>query len=186
MAYSVNWVLRVVSIPTTDLVVVSGNHYQLPMYACLIEIRRLESAFTEGLWAAQILEHTNPKLDFAGANYAGFDKFLNGYTVAFTGSVERVDLVGSNNDLIDALVVNGVSVVPSNSAGLQIVETGAGGDGLTEIQDANLTRILELEEADEEHTTTSIIKRKKGTIENLLVKDVVGSTLSQPLTILEP
>jgi len=124
--YSVNWVAKEITIPTSDLTLVSGTRYKLDMWKFLVEIRRLESVLTEGMWAPQILDHTNKQLDFAGANYAGFDKLLNGYKVKFSGSATRVDLAGSNNDLVDNLINTGVSVVPSNSAGLQIVSVGSG------------------------------------------------------------
>lgn len=127
MSYSVNWVTKVISIPTADLTLVSGTRYSLDMADFLAEIRRLEWAFDEGLWAPEILEHTNTRVDFAGANYAPFDDLKNGYTVQFTGAATRVDLLGSNNDLIDVLIPTGVSVVPSNSAGLQLVDSGGGG-----------------------------------------------------------
>ena len=126
MAYSVNWVTKVISIPTSDLILISGTRYSLLMSDFLSEIRRLEWEFTEGLWAPAILNHTNTKFDFAGADYAPFDEILNNYTVQITGVATRVDLLGSNNDFIDALIPTGVSVVPSNSAGLQVVEVGSG------------------------------------------------------------
>ncbi len=138
MAYSVNWIGKVISIPASDLMLVSGNHYQLPMADFLGEIRRLESDFDEGLWAPQILDHTDSKPDFAGADYAGFDEVINEYSVQFTGAVDRVDLLGSNNNLVDILISTGVSVVPSNSAGLQKVSTGS---GLDINQDARLTAL---------------------------------------------
>lgn len=125
MSYSVNWITKVVSVPTADLTLVSGTRYSLSMPNFLAEIRRLEWEFTEGLWAPAILDHTNTRTDFAGANYAPFDDMLNGYTVQFTGIATRVDLLGSNNDLVDVLLPTGVSVVPSNSAGLQIYTEGA-------------------------------------------------------------
>ena len=126
MAYNVDWIGKIVSIPTSDLVLVSGDYYRLIMTDFLGEIRRLEAAFAEGLWAPQILKHDNPRLDFVGANYAGFDELINGYTIQFVGSLTRVDLVGSNNDIVDVLIPTGVAVVPSNTAGLQRVETGSG------------------------------------------------------------
>ena len=126
MSYSVNWVSKVISIPTADLTLVSGTRYSLDMADFLDEIRRLEWEFTVGLWAPAILDHTNTRYDFAGVNYAPFDDLLNDYTVQFTGVATRVDLLGSNNDIIDVLIPTGVSVVPSNSAGLQIVDVGGG------------------------------------------------------------
>lgn len=138
MSYSVDWVAKIVSIPTSDLTLVSGTRYSLAMYDFLIEIRRLESSPTDGLWAAQIVEHSNKRLDFAGANYAAFDEIINGYVIEFTGVADRVDLLGSNNDIIDSYVINGTSIVPSNSAGLQVITTGS---GLDAGQDTKLTRI---------------------------------------------
>lgn len=124
MSYSVNWLTKVISIPDTDLIPVSAGRYRLDMDAFRIEVRRIE--WSEGLFAEQILEHVNRKLNFAGADYAGFDEIINGYTIQFTGSLSRVDLAGSNNNLIDVLVPTGVSVVPSNSSGLQVVVVGSG------------------------------------------------------------
>lgn len=126
MAYSVNWITRVVSIPASDLTLISGTRYKMDMFTFLIEMRRLESSFTEGLWAAQTVEHTNPKLNFAGADYAGFDEIINNYTLTFTGVVTRVDLVGSNNNVFDVFNANGVSVAANNSAGLQKVSSSSG------------------------------------------------------------
>ena len=125
MAYTVNWTTRVIEIPSTDLVPVINNDYQLDMSSFHIEIRRLEWEFTEGLWAPQILDHTSPKT-IAGTTYAPFDEIINGYTVTFDVSADRVDLVGSNNNIIDVLNYNGVSVVPGNSAGLIITTVGSG------------------------------------------------------------
>lgn len=138
MAYSVNWTTdKVISVPTSDLVLVSGTEYDLNMSDFLIEIRRLESEFTEGLSEPQILDHTNSKV-IAGITYFPFDEIINGYTVQFTGVATRVNLKGTNNNIVDVLVANGVTVVPSNSAGGQIVSTGS---GLDAGQDTKLSRI---------------------------------------------
>ncbi len=145
MAYSVDWIAKIVSVPTSDLTLVSGTHYQLQMSAFLIEIRRLESAFNEGLWAPQILDHTNPKLDFAGSDYAGFDEMINGYTLQVTGAATRVDLLGSNNNVVDVLIATGVSLVPSNSAGLQLVTVETGVSGLTAQESTWLSSVPQIE-----------------------------------------
>jgi len=145
VAYSVDWIAKEITIPTTDLTLISGTRYSLDMADFLAEVRRLEWDPTDGLWAPAIVDHTNTRFDFAGVNYAPFDDLLNGYTVQFSGVVTRVDLLGSNNDLIDVLIVTGVSVVPSNSAGLQIVTTGSGvlPADIDAIEEAIFTRIVE-------------------------------------------
>ena len=126
MSYSVDWIAKVITIPTADLTLVSGTRYSLDMADFLAEIRRLEWSFTDGLWAPSVVDHTDTRFDFAGADYAPFDDLLNDYTVQFSGVATRVDLLGSNNNLIDVLIATGVSVVPSNSAGLQVVAVGSG------------------------------------------------------------
>lgn len=126
MAYSVNWVTRVITIPTADLTLVSGTRYSLNMAACLAEVRRLEWEFDAGMWALAILEHSDTRFGFAGADYAPFDEFINGYTVQVIGIATRVDILGSNNNLADVLIPTGIAIVTFNSAGLQVVEGGAG------------------------------------------------------------
>jgi len=60
---------------------------------------------------------------------------LNGYTLEFTGVATRVDLVGSNNNLVDVFIPSGISMVPSNSAGLQIYTLGGG------LADVNIVQV---------------------------------------------
>jgi hypothetical protein len=128
MAYSVDWIGKVITVPVADLTLVSGTRYQLDLVAFWIEIRRLEWDFGEGLWAPRILDHTDPKLDFAGADYAGFDEIINGYEVQFEAGPTRIDLLGSNNNILDVLIPTGIAVASFNSAGKQRVNTGSGLD----------------------------------------------------------
>ncbi len=180
MSYSVIWNTGVITIPVTDLQLVSGSRYQLLMSDFHKEIRRLEWAFDEGMAWPQILDHTIAKLDFAGADYAPFDEIINGYTVKFGPGPSRVDLIGSNNNISDVLIANGIAVVTFNSAGLQLVSVGS---GLSTGQDANLTRIKDLAEADEELTATTATKRHKDSKVVLLQKDVSGGNITDTITI---
>ncbi len=143
MSYTVNWLTKVITIPVGDLTLVSGTRYSLDMSDFMIECRRLESSFTDGLWASQILLHDNTKVDFAGADYAPFDDIINGYEVQFGAGPTRVDLLGSNNNLVDVLIPTGVAVVPSNSAGLQRV-TISSGSGLSTVEHDALIEVLKL------------------------------------------
>lgn len=59
------------------------------------------------------------------------------------------------------------------------------GQSLTTQQAEALTRILDLLEADEEHSPTELIRRLKGTATVLQRKDVTGSSLTGTLTIVE-
>jgi len=126
VAYSVDWIAKVITVPTSDLTLVSGTRYSLDLVDFLGKIRELEASFTEGLWAPQILEHANSRPDFVGVDYVAFDKIINGYTLQITGVATRVDLLGSNNNIVDVLIPTAVAVVPSNSAGKQSVDSGSG------------------------------------------------------------
>lgn len=118
MAYSVDWITKIITIPVTDLTLVSGTRYQLNLENFLYEIRRLEWDFADGLWAPKILEHSNIRTDFAGANYAAFDEVVNGYTVTIGPGPTRVDLVGSNNNIADVINNTDIILTSANSAGL--------------------------------------------------------------------
>lgn len=119
MAYLVDWISKVITVPVADLTLVSGTRYQLNLEHFLNEIRRLEWEFSEGLWAQYILEHSDTRFDFAGANYAAFDEVVNGYTVTIgAGAVTRVDLIGSNNNIADVINNTNIILVSANSAGL--------------------------------------------------------------------
>jgi hypothetical protein len=121
MAYSVDWIARVVTIPVADLIYVAVGSYQLSMVAFHKEARRLEWEFDEGLWFPQILDRGNSRT-LAGVPYAPFDEIINGYTVTFDPTAARVSVVGSNNNIFDVMNINGVSVATANSAGLTDVE----------------------------------------------------------------
>ena len=122
MAYSVNWITKLITIPLSDLVWSIGNTYELALSDFHKEVRRLEAAISEGLWAPQILDHTSPKT-ISGVTYAAFDEIINGYTLQFAGNPDAVILKGSNNNILDVYIFNGVSVAPNNSTGLQDLST---------------------------------------------------------------
>lgn len=172
MAYSVDWVAKIVSVPTSDLTLVSGTRYSLTMSDFLAEIRRLEWTASEGLWAPQILDHSNTRFDFAGTDYAPFDDIINGYVIEFTGVATRVDLIGSNNNIIDVLVDNGVSVVPSNSAGL----TSPGFTDADALRLAETWTRLGLNPADPFTDTPSQMSSNSGDIVVDLTGDGVNTT----------
>lgn len=122
MAYSVNFLTGLITIPLSDLVWSVGNTYELALSDFHGELRRIEAEPTEGLWALQILDHTSPKT-ISGVTYAPFDELDPFYSIQFAGSPDAVILKGSNNNILDVYDFNGVSVAPNNSAGLQDLST---------------------------------------------------------------
>lgn len=181
MSYTVDWVAKNVIIPTSDLTLIAGNHYSLDMSSFLAEIRRLEWSSIDGLWAPSIVDHSDTRFDFAGADYAPFDEIINGYTIQFSGVADRVDLLGSNNNIIDALVSSGVSVVPSNSAGLIVTsKTQNGGDPA---DSSNIQKTLDILEGDHDEAFNHVTIFRKGTAIKVLDKDIGGSLLTPGVTI---
>jgi hypothetical protein len=126
MAYSVDWIARVITIPQGDLTLISGNNYSLDMLDVHIEVRRLESEFTEGLWAPDVLNHY-PTVTLSGIPKSPTIEFTNSYTVQFGGSNYNVSLTGPDTNLLDVLIPgNGISVLANNSVGKQTVAGGSG------------------------------------------------------------
>lgn len=121
MAISVNEVTKVIFIPQADLTFVSGDTYQLDTNAFRLELKNWESS-TEGSWRSITNKH-NPPVTVGGTTLARTIEIINGYTIHFEDGQYRVILQGSNNNIIDVAVVNQVSIVPQNSAGLVVIET---------------------------------------------------------------
>jgi len=141
MAYTVNWVTKVFTIPQSDLTFVSGNNYSLSLVDVHEELRRLEWAFTDGLWAAQIAKFYET-VTLSGIPKTPSVEIINDYTFDFTGSNYNVILTNYDNNLVDVYIPsNGVSILGNNSVGRQTISTGS---GLDAGQDAKLTRIYGL------------------------------------------
>ena len=114
MAYAVNWITRVITIPVSDLISEGGANYSLSADSFWRELRRLEWEFSEGLWAPPILEHTDPET-LSGIPQPTRNKIINGYTVTFDPTAEKVFLRGDINNVVDIFNYNGVSVIPTNA-----------------------------------------------------------------------
>jgi hypothetical protein len=69
----------------------------------------------------------NTSVTISGVIYARALVFLAPYTITFENGTYQVKLVGgTNNNILDVLNPNSVSVIPANSAGLQTVVSGSG------------------------------------------------------------
>jgi hypothetical protein len=84
------------------------------------------------MWMPDAFNH-NTEVTVAGVTFARTLEFINGYSIQFenTGSAYTVRIEGSNNNIFD--VENGilvptslVTVISTNSAGLQTVVSGSG------------------------------------------------------------
>lgn len=182
MATTVNPITGEILVPRADMPVVqvSPEIRELDVDAWRLELHAIADDVDMRPWPKMFLHNTQYIL--SGITYVRAMQIIDPYYVTFEDGQYAVRLVGGNNNILDVKTANQVSLLAANSAGKQVVIENV----LTVDQEVQLQLILDLLEADEEHTPTSIIKRIKGTQDNLLVKDVVGSGLTKPLTITAP
>lgn len=124
MATSIDWASGVIHVPKADLTALGGERYQLDMDDWRLELRALEASEAGQVWP-ETHERSDP-YTISGTTYAQGINFVNGYTIEFEDGVYEVRLVGANTNVADVKVVNSVSVIPSNAAGLIRVTSGSG------------------------------------------------------------
>ena len=131
MALTLDKATGVISVPQSDLTLVSGTIYKMDS----------ENYFRKELMALLATEDYMPCIDafrhntevtVAGVTYARVIEIINGYTVQFTPDAQwTVIIEGSNNNIFDVangiLAQNQVQVIPTNSAGLIVASGGGGG-----------------------------------------------------------
>lgn len=127
MALSLNSATKVITVPQADLTLISGTLYELDTNAFRLEVGQLLDD-EDYIWMPYAFTH-NTEVTVAGVTYARFIEMINGYSVEFENGSYSVRLAGSNNNIFDVeagvLVQNSVQVIPTNSAGLVRVDTGA-------------------------------------------------------------
>ena len=145
MAISIDWgnTYRIF-VPQADLTNVSGTLYSLDTDAFRLELKDLEDSIP-GMPHTRTHVH-NTQVTVAGQIYARTIEILPPYSVEFEDGAYSVILQNSNNNIWDIqggiLVQNQVQVIPTNSAGLQVVETGV--SGLTPEESLQLMQLAKL------------------------------------------
>ncbi len=124
MAYSVNWITRVVTVPQSDLTPISADVFELDVLSFWAEIHDIQDG--EGMPYDTIMA-SNAPVSLSGLTLARTVEVINGYRIEFEDGAYQVNLTGANNNILDARVQNQVSINANNSAGLQVVDAGAGG-----------------------------------------------------------
>ena len=126
MAISITWATLVIYVPKTYLDPESGTIYTLDSDALRLALKDLEDD-EEGIAHPDTHQH-NPQVTIAGVTYAKTIEIINGYSIEFEDGQYTVIIEGSNNNFHDVLngilVQNQVQVIPTNSAGLIVVEGG--------------------------------------------------------------
>jgi len=129
MALSVDWGNTfVITVPQSDLTLVTGALYDFDTDAFRLELKSLEDDEVGMPWPSTHIHNT--EVTVAGVTYARFIEIVAPYSITFedTGSAYAVRFINSNNNAWD--VENGilnvtpkVSYIPTNSAGLIVVES---------------------------------------------------------------
>jgi len=135
MAFSVNPLTYKISIPKTDLTLVSGTLYTYDTDTFRLALKAWEAS-VEGIVHQKTHNH-NTEVTIAGVVYARAIAILSPYSIEFEDGQYSVKLTGSNNDIWDIqsgiLVQNQVQVIPTNAAGLIVTAGGGGGSTADEI-----------------------------------------------------
>jgi hypothetical protein len=121
----VNWLTKVITIPQSDLALVSGTLYELDTDAFRLALKDIED--DEGIPFPDTHRH-NTEVTVAGTTFARVIEIINGYSIEFENGTYSVRLAGSNNNFFDVesgiLVQNQVQVIAQNSAGLIVMAGG--------------------------------------------------------------
>lgn len=173
-------------IPRADMTLTQASPEirELDLDALRLELRDLEASTAGMPWPKTHIHNTQTNL--AGVTYARQVNIISPYSVEFEDGVYRVVAVGANHNISDVLVVNSVSLVTNNSAGLIV----AGGSGAADIWDALLSshqtagsagwvlqRVLDLLEADVIATPTALEVRRRTDDALLLSKTITGGSV---------
>jgi len=189
LAISVDWPTGVITVPQSDLTLISGSLYELDTGTFREALIALEDD-EEGMPWPRTHVH-NTEVTVAGVTFARTIEILSPYSITFedTGSDYTVRLSGSNNNIFDAEngVLNstpGVTVIGQNSAGLQTVVSGSGlsatqNDWLNDIFRMLIGNRLELDDGD---TLNWVLYADDGTtpLYRWSVTDKDGDPIAQP------
>ncbi len=133
VAISVDWPSQIVTVNQTDteLTHVSGTFYTADSNAIRLAVKDLEDN-TEGMPWPRVTNHNTEVGPIAGVTFVRSIEIINGYQIQFLPDTQwTVVIEGSNNNYHDVaagvLVQNQVQVIPSNTAGYIVVETGTSG-----------------------------------------------------------
>lgn len=124
MALSIDWATKVITVPQADLTNLGGGVYELDVDAFRLELKAIEDN-EDGIVFPDTHRH-NTTVTLAGATYARSVELINSYTVEFEDGSYTVVCVGANHNVGDVKVVNSVSLIIGNSAGLITVTSGSG------------------------------------------------------------
>ena len=148
MPTTIDRLTNILDVPQSDLAFVSGTLWAQDTKAFWDELKAIEAS-EEGMPFPNFQIHKG-ETTVAGVTYARFIIIVAPYTVRFEDGQYAALLEGSNNNIFDEgiIVRNQVSIIPTNSAGLQIVTQGSGLSGPQAAQLSELWQRLGLDVGD--------------------------------------
>jgi hypothetical protein len=147
MAISINPSSFVITIPKADLTLVSGTlyTYDTNVFRQALNAWEAEGDGLSGGITFQKTHDHNTEVTVAGITYARTIEILSPYSITFEDGQYTVRLTGSNNNIFDVsngiLNQNQVQVIPTNSAGLIVVDR-ASSDEVWENAEASSITVL--------------------------------------------
>jgi hypothetical protein len=151
---TVDWPTGVITVPQSYLTNLGGGIYELDVDQFRLDLKSLEDD-EEGIPWPQTHSH-NTEVILSGVTYARTLEIINGYTVEFEDGQYTVKCSGANHNLGDVKVVNQVSLMIGNSAGLITVVSGS---GVTEQDKADIAALV-WEELAGDHSTAGTLGEK--------------------------
>lgn len=132
---------KTIFVPQSYLTALGGGRYELDVNQLRLDCRDWED--TE-IGIVQDATHAhNTQVTLGGTTYARQVEFTNFWAIEFEylGSPYEVTAKGANHNIADVKVVNGVSLITNNAAGLIVASVGS---GLSAAQDSKLSNINSL------------------------------------------
>lgn len=132
MPVSVNWATKIITVPADVMTLISGGGgpgslYELNVDTLHHALRDLEDDTTGMVFP--VTHAYVGAVTLAGVTFAPLFQVINGYQVEFPEvSLDRCTIrcVGANHNIGDVKVLNTVSLIIGNSAGLIQVTSGSG------------------------------------------------------------
>ena len=120
MAFTVDYTTFIITVPQSDLTLVSGTLYTHDTEAFRDELKAWEDDELGIVWPDTHVHAT--EVTVVGTTYARFINMIRPFSIEYEDGVYSVRQEGSNNNLFDVengiLQQNQVQVIPTNSAGL--------------------------------------------------------------------
>lgn len=133
MALTVDWNTYVITVPQADLTPLDGGIYELDMDWFKAQLKSIEAS-EDGIDQPDTHVHAT-QVVLSGVTYARFIIVTAPYSIEFEDGQYAVKPVGANHNIQDVKVLNQVSLLTQNSAGL-IVASGSSAPTQQEIRDA--------------------------------------------------